>query len=50
MLGAITESGQLPFDDETVLSTLRKSLRPQFLELNMRAFDLGRKAYREKSS
>jgi len=50
MLGALTESGQLPFDDETVLSTLRKSLRPRFLELNMRAFDLGRKAYREVAS
>ena len=46
MLGALTESGLLPFGEETVLSTLRDSLRPRFLELNMRAFDLGRKAYR----
>ena len=46
MLGALTESRLLPFDEETVLSTLRDSLRPRFLELNMRAFDLGRKAYR----
>lgn len=46
MLGALTESGLLPFGEETVLSTLRDSLRPRFLELNMRAFDLGRKAYK----
>jgi len=46
MLGALTESGLLPFGEDTVLSTLRDSLRPRFLELNMRAFDLGRKAYR----
>lgn len=50
MLGALTESGQLPFGEETVLSTLRDSLRPRFLELNMRAFDLGRKAYRAAAS
>ena len=47
MLGALTESGELPFDEETMLSTLRDSLRPRFLELNMRAFDLGREAYRK---
>lgn len=47
MLGALTESGQLPLDEETVLSTLRDSLRPRFLELNMRAFGLGKEAYRE---
>jgi len=47
MLGALTESGQLPFGEETVLSTLRDSLRPRFLELNMRAFGLGKEAYRE---
>ena len=50
MLGALTESGELPFGEETVVSTLRDSLRPRFLELNMRAFDLGRKAYRGVAS
>jgi indolepyruvate ferredoxin oxidoreductase beta subunit len=50
MLGALTESGELPFGEETVVSTLRDSLRPRFLELNMRAFDLGRKAYRDVAS
>jgi len=47
MLGALTESGELPFGEETMLSTLRGSLRPRFLELNMRAFGLGKEAYRE---
>ena len=46
MLGALTESKELPFGEETMLSTLRDSIRPRFLELNMRAFDLGRNAYR----
>jgi indolepyruvate ferredoxin oxidoreductase beta subunit len=50
MLGALTESGELPFGEETMLSTLRDSLRPRFIELNMRAFDLGREAYREVAS
>jgi indolepyruvate ferredoxin oxidoreductase beta subunit len=50
MLGALAESGKLPFGEETLVSTLRDSLRPRFLELNMRAFDLGRKAYRDVAS
>jgi len=50
MLGALNESGELPFGEETMLSTLRDSLRPRFIELNMKAFDLGRKAYREVAS
>ena len=50
MLGALNESGELPFGEETMLSTLRDSLRPRFIELNMRAFDLGREAYREVAS
>lgn len=45
MLGAITQSGLLPYSEEIVLETLREGLRPQFLELNMRAFELGKKAY-----
>ena len=46
MLGALTESGLLPYGEETVVETLTESLRPQFLELNMKAFELGKKAYR----
>jgi indolepyruvate ferredoxin oxidoreductase beta subunit len=45
MLGALTESGLLSYSEETVLETLKESLRPQFLELNLRAFELGKKAY-----
>ena len=45
MLGAITKSGLLPYSEEIVLETLKEGLRPQFLELNMRAFELGKKAY-----
>ena len=45
MLGSIVESGLLPYSEEIVLDTLRESLRPQFLELNMRAFELGKKAF-----
>ena len=45
MLGAVTKSGQLPYSEEVVLETLKSGLKPQFLELNMRAFELGKKAY-----
>ena len=45
MLGAVTKSGQLPYSEETVLETLKSGLKPQFLELNMRAFELGKRAY-----
>ena len=46
MLGSIVESGLLPYSEEIVLETLKDSLRPQFLEMNMRAFELGKKAYK----
>jgi len=49
MLGAIVESGLLPYSEETVIETLKESLRPQFIELNMRAFELGKKAYSKLS-
>jgi indolepyruvate ferredoxin oxidoreductase beta subunit len=45
MLGAIVQSGVLPYNEKIVLDTLKESLRPQFLELNMKAFDLGKKVY-----
>ena len=45
MLGAITKSGLLPYSEEIVLETLKEGLRPQFLELNMKAFELGKNAY-----
>ena len=45
MLGAIVQSGVLPYKEKIVINTLKESLRPQFLELNMKAFDLGKKVY-----
>lgn len=46
MLGAIVESKLLPFSERVVLETMKESIRPQFIELNIRAFDLGKKAYK----
>ena len=45
MLGSIVESGLLPFSEEIVVETMKAGLKPQFIELNMRAFELGKKAY-----
>lgn len=45
MLGAVVQSKLLPYDEKTVVDTLKESLRPQFIELNMRAFELGKKVY-----
>ncbi|MFC1802434.1 indolepyruvate oxidoreductase subunit beta [Thermoproteota archaeon] len=45
MLGAAVQSGLLPYSEKTVVNTLKENLRPQFFELNMRAFELGKKAY-----
>ncbi len=45
MLGAITKSGLLPYAEEAVVETLKTGLKPQFLVMNMRAFELGKKAY-----
>jgi indolepyruvate ferredoxin oxidoreductase beta subunit len=45
MLGALVASGQLPYGEDVVVETLKAGLRPQFIELNMRAFELGKKAY-----
>jgi indolepyruvate ferredoxin oxidoreductase beta subunit len=49
MLGAIVESGKLPFDEETVTSTLRNSVRATYLETNLKAFRKGKEAYRNSS-
>jgi indolepyruvate ferredoxin oxidoreductase beta subunit len=45
MLGAISKSGLLPYSEEAVIETLKTGLKPQFLEMNMRAFELGKKVY-----
>ena len=46
MLGAIVESGKLPFDDSVVIEALRKSVRAAYLETNLKAFNLGRIAFK----
>jgi Pyruvate/2-oxoacid:ferredoxin oxidoreductase gamma subunit len=45
MLGAIVESGKLPFDEDVVTAALRRSVRATYLETNLKAFNLGRIAY-----
>lgn len=45
MLGALTASGVLPYGEDVMVETVKAGLRPQFIELNMRAFELGKKAY-----
>ncbi len=45
MLGAIVESGKLPFDEEVVTAALRRGVRATYLETNLKAFNLGRIAF-----
>jgi indolepyruvate ferredoxin oxidoreductase beta subunit len=45
MLGSIVESGLLPYSEEVIVEVMKTGLKPQFLELNMRAFELGKNAY-----
>jgi indolepyruvate ferredoxin oxidoreductase beta subunit len=46
MLGALTASGVLPYGEDMMVDTIKAGLRPQFIELNIRAFELGKRAYR----
>ena len=46
MLGALTASGVLPYGEDVMVETIKAGLRPQFIELNMRAFELGKRAYK----
>jgi len=47
MIGALWESGCLPFSEDVVLDVLRESVRKQYHPTNLRAFELGRCAYRD---
>ena len=49
MLGAVVESGRLPFDEEVVAAALRRSVRATYLETNLKAFMLGKTAYLDSS-
>jgi indolepyruvate ferredoxin oxidoreductase beta subunit len=48
MIGALTASGTLPFSEKTVVKALREMIRPAYLEINIRAFELGKKAFKQK--
>jgi len=41
ILGALTASGLLPFGEETIINTIKQSLRPEYHELNIKALQLG---------
>jgi indolepyruvate ferredoxin oxidoreductase beta subunit len=45
MIGALFQSGLLPINEETIITTLKESLHNRFFELNKKAFELGRSAY-----
>jgi indolepyruvate ferredoxin oxidoreductase beta subunit len=45
MIGALAASGKLPYPEERILEVLNESLSLRYLELNLRAFQLGKKAY-----
>ena len=47
ILGAMVESGWLPFSEEVVLDALRSGVRAAFLETNMKAFRLGQEVFRK---
>jgi indolepyruvate ferredoxin oxidoreductase beta subunit len=49
MLGAIVESGKLPFEEDVVTSALRKRIRATYLETNLKAFRKGKEAYWKSS-
>jgi indolepyruvate ferredoxin oxidoreductase beta subunit len=41
LLGALTQTGVLPLDSDTVKEAMKRKTKPQFLESNLKAFDLG---------
>jgi indolepyruvate ferredoxin oxidoreductase beta subunit len=50
MIGALTASGKLPFDEETIVKALKNNIRAVYLDTNMLAFELGKNAYFNLSS
>lgn len=48
MIGALTASDTLPFSEETVTKALRDMIRPAYLEANIRAFELGKRAFKSR--
>ncbi len=46
MLGSLIASGILPISEEEILTSMKESIPPRFLELNMKALKLGGEAFR----
>lgn len=49
MIGALTASGLLPFEEETILKVMKDSIRARYYDLNVRAFQLGKKAFKDSN-
>jgi indolepyruvate ferredoxin oxidoreductase beta subunit len=47
ILGALTQSGVLPYGEDVMVKTIKAGIRPQFIDLNMKAFNLGKNAYND---
>jgi len=45
MIGALIASERLPFPKETVADVIKKSLRSAYFDTNLRAFEMGKKAF-----
>lgn len=50
MLGALSESGKLPFEGDGIIKVLKRRLRPRYFELNMKAFELGKQVYKDRKN
>ena len=50
MLGALAVSSILPFDNREVTATMKESIPARFLDLNIKAFQLGAQAFKESES
>ena len=50
MLGALASSKALPFKEHIILDSMKRSLPPNLLDINLNAFKLGKEAYTNYSS
>jgi indolepyruvate ferredoxin oxidoreductase beta subunit len=48
MIGALTASGKLPFSEETITKAMKEMIRPAYLETNVLAFELGKRAFKSR--
>ena len=45
LLGALCATGLLPFEENTFIDTLKEKIRPIYHDINLKAFNIGKKAY-----